>query len=101
MRQGRGSETTEAIFTYRQKSLFVQRCLQRAIIQLVCSSVCLCVCVAFVVLTDCVSCTRPISTNPGSMGADEYGLTRRMCFVARRLEVGAVCLLYTSDAADE
>ena len=32
------------------------------------------VCVTFVVLTDCESCTRPISTNPGSMEAGEYGL---------------------------
>ena len=48
------------------------------------------VCVTFVVFTDCESCTRPISTNPGSMEAGEYGLTRGMCFVARRLEGVAV-----------
>ena len=48
------------------------------------------VCVTFVVVTDCESCTRPISTNPGSMEAGEYGLTRGTCFVARRLEVVAV-----------
>ena len=48
------------------------------------------VCVSFVVFTDCESCTRPISTNPGSMKAGEYGLTRGTCFVARRLEVVAV-----------
>ena len=35
------------------------------------------------------SCTRPISTNPGSIEADEYGLTRATCFVPRRLEVVA------------
>ena len=29
-------------------------------------------------------------TNPGSMEAGEYGLTRGTCFVARRLEVVAV-----------
>ena len=29
--------------------------------------------------TDCESCTRPISTNPGSMEAGEYGLTRGTC----------------------
>ena len=40
--------------------------------------------------TDYESCTRPISTNPGSMEAGEYGLTRGTCFVARRLEVVAV-----------
>ena len=47
--------------------------------------------------TDCESCTRPISTNPGSMEAGEHGLTRGMCFVARRLEVVAVAgLLWIS-----
>ena len=60
-------------------------------------SVCLCVCVTFVVFTDCEICTRPISTNPGSMEAGEYRLTRGMCFVARRLEVVTVAgLLWTS-----
>ena len=44
----------------------------------------------FVVFTDCDSCTRPISTNPVSMEAGEYGLTRGTCFFARRLEVVAV-----------
>ena len=47
-------------------------------------------CVTFVVFTDCENCTRPISTNPGSMKAGEYGLTRGTCFTARRLELGAV-----------
>ena len=55
------------------------------------------VCVTFVVFTDCESCTRPISTNPGSMEAGEYGLTRGTCFVAHRLEVVAVAgLLWIS-----
>ena len=54
------------------------------------------VCV-LVVFTDCESCTRRISTNPGSMEAGEYGLTRGTCFVARRLDVVAVAgLLWTS-----
>ena len=54
-------------------------------------------CVTFVVFTDCESCTRPISTNPGSMEAGEYGLTLGTCFVARRVEVVAVVgLLWTS-----
>ena len=53
-------------------------------------SVCLSVYVTFVVFTDCESCARPISTNPGSMEVDEYGLTRGTCFVASRLEVVAV-----------
>ena len=60
-------------------------------------SVRLSVCVTFVVFTDCESCTRPISTNPGSMEASVYGLTRGTCFVARRLEVVAVAgLLWIS-----
>ena len=45
----------------------------------------LCVRVTFVVFTDCESCTRPISTNLGSMEAGEYGLTRGTCFVACRM----------------
>ena len=40
--------------------------------------------------TDCESCTRPISTDPGSMEAGEHGLTRGTCSIARRLEVVAV-----------
>ena len=51
---------------------------------------CLSVCVTFVVFTDCESCTRPISTNPGSMEAGECGLTRGTRFAARRLELVAV-----------
>ena len=47
------------------------------------------------VFTDCESCTRPISTKPGSMEAGEYGLMRGI--VARRLEVVAVAgLLWIS-----
>ena len=49
--------------------------------------------VKFVVFTDRESCTMPISTNPGSMEAGEYGLTFGTCFVARRLEVVAVARL--------
>ena len=57
----------------------------------VCPSVCISVsvCVAFVVFTDCES-SRPISTNPVSMEAGEYGLTRGTWVFARRLEVVAV-----------
>ena len=40
--------------------------------------------------TDCESCTKLISTNPGSMEAGEYGLTRGTCFFARSLEMVAV-----------
>ena len=57
------------------------------------SSVCLSVCVTFVVFADCESCTRPLSTNSGSMEAGEYGLTRGTRLVARNLEVGAVARL--------
>ena len=58
-------------------------------------SVCLsvCACVTFVVFTDCESCTRPISTNLGSMEAGECGRTRETCFTPRRLEVVAVAEL--------
>ena len=58
---------------------------------------CVCVCVTFVVFTDCDSCTRPISTNRGSMEAGEYALTRGTCFLACRLELDAVAgLLWIS-----
>ena len=64
---------------------------------LISMSVCLCACVTFVVFADRESCMRPISTNPGSMEAGEYGLVRGTCFVARRLEVVAVAgLLWIS-----
>ena len=54
-------------------------------------------CVTFVVFTDCESCTRPISTNLGSMEAGEYGLMRVTCFLACRLELDAVAgLLWIS-----
>ena len=49
-----------------------------------------CVCVTFVVFIDRESCTRTISTSPGSMEAGEYGLTRGTRFVASCLEVVAV-----------
>ena len=47
-------------------------------------------CVAFVVFTDCESCSRPISTNPVYMEAGEHGLTRGTWVFAYRLEVVAV-----------
>ena len=47
--------------------------------------------------TDFESCTRPISTNPGSLEAGEYGLTRGTCLFVHRLEVVAVAgLLWIS-----
>ena len=46
--------------------------------------------ITFVVLTDCESCTRPISINPVSIEAGEYGLTRGTRFVSRGLEVVTV-----------
>ena len=51
------------------------------------------VCVTFVVLTDCESCTGPISTNPGYIEEGEYGLTRGTCSIARSLELVAVARL--------
>ena len=48
------------------------------------------VCVIFVVFTECEICTRLISTNPVSMEAGEYGLTRGTWVVPRHLEVVAV-----------
>ena len=47
-------------------------------------------CVRFVVFTGGESCTRPISTNAGSMEAGEYRLTRGACFLACRLELDEV-----------
>ena len=62
--------------------------------------VCLSVCLYMFSIrrfTDFESCTRPISTNPGSMEAGDYGITRGTCFVARCLEVVAVAgLLWIS-----
>ena len=56
-----------------------------------------CVFVTFVIFTDCESCTRPISTNAGSMEACEHGLTRGTRFVARRLKMVAVAgMLWSS-----
>ena len=49
--------------------------------------------IEFVVITDCDSCTRPISTNPVSIEAGEYGLRYTTCFFARRLEVVVVAML--------
>ena len=40
--------------------------------------------------TDCKSCTRPISTNSGSLEAGRYGLRLRTWSFARRLEVVAI-----------
>ena len=55
------------------------------------------VCVTLVVFTDCESCTRPISTNPRSMEAGGYGLTRGTSFLVYRLELDAVAgLLWIS-----
>ena len=69
--------------------------------EFVCLPVSVCVsvseCVTFVAFEDCESCMRPISTNPGSMEAGEYGLTRGTCFIACRLQLDAVAgLLWIS-----
>ena len=43
------------------------------------------------------SCTRSISTNPGSMEVGQYELTRGTCFLACNLELEAVAdLLWIS-----
>ena len=93
-------------FTYRQKSLFIMRPFfsfgQKKPLHTGVRTGChylifLSVCVTFVVFTDCESCTRPSSTNSGSMEAGEYGLTRGTCFVARHVEVVAIAgLLWIS-----
>ena len=57
---------------------------------LISPSACVFVCVAFVVFTDCESCTWLISTNSGSMEAGECELTRGTCFITCRLDVLAV-----------
>ena len=97
MRKGRRSEATEDVFLPIGKIASSYRGEYR--VSLFSLSVCLsgCVCVTLVVFIECESCTRLISTTPGSMGAGEYGLTRGECFVARRLEVVAVAgLLWIS-----
>ena len=55
--------------------------------------VCVFVCVTFVVFTDCECCTRPISTNSGSMEAAECGQTSGACFVTCHFAVVAVAVL--------
>lgn len=83
MSQGRGSEATaRPFFSARQKKLFVYiirtrgaGCVQASNIKLVCLLLCAVyynrvVCTLYVY----ERCTRPISTNQGSMQAGEYGL---------------------------
>ena len=87
---GLGGFLMRPFFAYRQKSLFIMRPFfafrtkktfhtgvrtgcHYLISLSVCLSVSVSVCVTLVVLTDCKSCTRPISKNPGSMESDEYG----------------------------
>ena len=78
------STSNEAVFALKAKT-FPHNGVRTGCHYLISPSVRLCVCVTFVVFTDCESCTRPISTNPGSMEAGEHGLTRGTCFVARGL----------------
>ena len=47
-------------------------------------------CATFVLSSDRESCTKPISTNSGSMVAREYGLTRASCFLECRIKLDAV-----------
>ena len=87
MRQGRESEATDpAFFAFRAKKRLTG-------VRTGChylNSLSVCVCVTWVVFTDYESCTRPISTNPGSMEAGQYGLTRGTCFIACRLVLHTV-----------
>ena len=83
------STSNEAVFCLHGKKASSYWCVYR--VSLSNSSVC--VCVAFDVFVDYESCTVPIPTNPGSMEADVYGLTRGTYFVASRLEVVAVAAL--------
>ena len=76
---------TRPFLALRGKSLLIPGCLEGAIISFVCLSTCV-----FVVFSDCESCTRPISTNPGSMEAEQYGPTGGTCFLPCRLELDAV-----------
>ena len=87
MRHGRRSEATEAVYCPREKNPHHTgvRTGCHFLIRL-----CVHLCVTFVVCTHCENCTRPISTNSGSMDAGEHGLTRGMWVFARRLEVVAV-----------
>ena len=69
---GQKSFIMRPFFAFRQKASSYRGAFR--VLLLVCLSVC--VCVTLVVVTDYKSCTRPISTNPGSLEAGEYRLTR-------------------------
>ena len=64
----------------------------------VCLFVCvlLYLCVTLVVFTDCESCTRPISSTPGSTETGEHWLTCGGCFVAAGEVFGVTALLWIS-----
>ena len=70
----------EAVPIRQNASLHLYTEVSTSLHDLISLSAVYCVFVTFVFLTDCESCTRPISTNPGSMEAGEYGLTRGICF---------------------
>ena len=76
MRHGRESEATEAVFCLQTKKPF-HTGVRTGCHYVISLSSCLSVCVLCNIrrLTDCERCTRPVSTNPGSMEACEYGLT--------------------------
>ena len=87
-------------FPIGKKASSYRGAIQGAII----SFACLSVRVTFVVFTDFESCTRPIFTNPGSMGADKHGLTRGTFRRAssrggrgRRAAVDSWCVLVGAD----
>ena len=94
MRQGRGSEVTEAAICLKGKYASSYRMgIQRVIwfSWSVCPSVC--VCVTFVVFPDCESGTRPISITSESMEVDVYRLAHGTFIDTRRGEVGPVAKL--------
>ena len=89
------STRNEAVFLTLSQKYYSYRGAKRVSwLNYFCLSVCMCffqcVCETFVVSTDCESCTRPISRNPESIEAGEYGPAHGTCFVARHLEVVAV-----------
>ena len=89
MRQGRGIEATEAVFClYAKKPLHTG--VRTGCHYLIGLSVCVRVTLNSSFLLIARAVRGRINTNPVSMEAGEYGLTRGTCFVARRLEVVAV-----------
>ena len=88
MRQGRESEATEAFFCLEAKKASSYQDAYR--VPLFSLSACMCNICRF---SDCESCTRPSSTNSGSMEAGECGVMSGTCFIARPLKVVVMAAL--------